>query len=108
MRVPHFRGEQWNFIRGALCTVDRDYGIFNILHHHIGDTHVAHHLFSTMPHYHAQEATEALKKVLGKYYLQDDSSILKALWKSWNSCHYVEDNGDVLHYKAFVTAKKAS
>lgn len=108
VRVPHFRGEQWNFIRGALCTVDRDYGIFNILHHHIGDTHVAHHLFSTMPHYHAQEATEALKKVLGKYYLTDDTPIMKALWKSWTSCHYVEDNGDVLQYRAFVSAKKAS
>jgi len=108
VRVPHFRGEQWNFIRGALCTVDRDYGIFNILHHHIGDTHVAHHLFSTMPHYHAQEASEALKKVLGKYYLYDDTPIMKALWKSWTSCHYVEDNGDVLQYRAFVSSKKAS
>lgn len=29
------------------------------------DTHVAHHLFSYMPHYHAEEATEAIKKVRG-------------------------------------------
>eukprot|EP00842_Homolaphlyctis_polyrhiza_P005791 jgi/Hompol1/6212/HPOL_004904-RA len=66
--VPHFRGEEWDFLRGALSTVDRDYGIYNYFHHHIGDTHVVHHLFSTMPHYHAQEATAAVKKFLGKYY----------------------------------------
>jgi len=98
-RIPHFRGEEWNFIRGALSTVDRDYGIFNVLFHHIGDTHVAHHMFSQMPHYHAQEATESLKKVLGKYYLEDKTPILKSLWDCWTSCHYVENDGDVLYYK---------
>lgn len=98
-QIPHYRGGEWNFIRGALSTIDRDYGIFNIFHHHIGDTHIAHHLFSTMPHYHAQEATEALKKVLGKYYLSDDNHFMIALWKSWTTCHYVEDEGEVLFYK---------
>jgi len=99
MKLPHYRGNEWNFIRGALSTIDRDYGIFNVLHHHIGDTHVAHHLFSTMPHYHAQEATEAIKKVLGKYYLRDDTQFMVALWRSWNSCHYVDDEGEILYYK---------
>jgi fatty acid desaturase len=32
----------------------RSYGFLDILFHHIADTHVAHHLFSQMPHYHAQ------------------------------------------------------
>jgi len=98
IRIPHYRGDDWNFIRGALCTIDRDYGVLNMVFHHIGDTHVAHHLFSTMPHYHAQEATKHLKKVLGKYYLTDDTPILKALWKSWNTCHYVDDEGGILYY----------
>jgi len=107
--VPHFRGEEWNFLRGALCTVDRDYGILNHFFHHIGDTHVAHHLFSTMPHYHAQEATEAVKKFLGSYYLSDtETPILTALWRSWNQCHYVEDKGDVLFYQTVnFDAKKS-
>lgn len=104
-RVPHYRGEEWNFIRGAICTVDRDYGILNKVFHHIGDTHVAHHLFSQMPHYHAEEATEAIKKVLGKYYLEDKTPILTALWKSWNTCHYVDEQGDILYYKS-MTPKK--
>ena len=40
---------------GALCTIDRPYWGFNWIHHHIGSTHVTHHLFSTIPSYHAVE-----------------------------------------------------
>jgi omega-6 fatty acid desaturase (delta-12 desaturase) len=46
VRIPHYRGEAFEWMKGALCTMDRNYGIYNILHHHIGDTHIAHHLFS--------------------------------------------------------------
>ena len=53
-QLPHFSGKEWSWLRGALATVDRNYGFFNYVHHHIGDTHVAHHLFSSMPHYHAE------------------------------------------------------
>jgi len=105
LKIPHYRNDEWNFVRGALCTVDRDYGIMNHILHHIGDTHVAHHLFSTMPHYHAQEATAALKKLLGEYYLVDNTPILKSLWKSWNTCHYVSDKGDIIYYQTFATKK---
>lgn len=105
MKVPHYRGEEWSFIRGALCTVDRDYGILNVMLHHIGDTHVAHHLFSTMPHYNCPEAKEHLIKFLGRYYLQDNTPILKALWNTWNTCHYVPDKGNVLYYQTFSKKK---
>lgn len=54
-------------MRGGLSTIDRDYGIFNKIHHDIG-THVVHHLFPQIPHYHLCEATEAVKPVLGEYY----------------------------------------
>jgi len=97
--IPHYRGDEWSFIRGALATIDRDYGILNHVFHHITDSHVCHHLFSTMPHYNAIEATKHLKKVLGKYYLYEDTPILIALWNSWGTCHYVEDEGDVVFYK---------
>lgn len=30
------------------------YGVLDHFFHHIADTHVAHHLFSQMPHYHAE------------------------------------------------------
>ncbi|KAJ3128158.1 Delta(12)-fatty-acid desaturase [Nowakowskiella sp. JEL0407] len=95
-RVPHYRKGQFNFVRGALATVDRDYGILNGFFHHIADTHVVHHMFSQMPHYHAQEATEAAKKVLGEYYLYDDTNIFVSLWKSVSKCRFVEDEAPVL------------
>jgi len=106
VKVPHYRGEEWSFIRGALCTVDRDYGFLNVVLHHIGDTHVAHHLFSTMPHYHCQEATKHLKALLGRYYIQDNTPILTAVWRNWKSCHFVSDKGDILYYQTLVAPKK--
>ena len=48
-----------NWLRGALCTVDRSFGwLLNRTLHHITDTHVCHHLFSKMPFYHAQAMKE--------------------------------------------------
>jgi omega-6 fatty acid desaturase (delta-12 desaturase) len=44
IKLPHYSGNEWNYLRGALATVDRDYGILNCVFHHIGDTHVCHHL----------------------------------------------------------------
>jgi len=88
--LPHFSGNDWNWLQGALSTVDRDYGfLFNMLHHHIGDTHVVHHLYSNMPHYHAEEATVAVRPVLGPYYTQDNSSIVYSLFIALRDCRYV-------------------
>lgn len=88
--LPHYTDSEWDWLRGALATVDRNYGwLLNTLHHHIADTHVTHHLFSQMPHYHAQEATEAIKPILGKYYQKDDRFIFKALWEDYSACRYV-------------------
>jgi len=99
--MPHFRGVEWNWLRGALCTVDRSFGpLLDHTFHHITDTHVLHHLFSKMPFYHAQEATEAIKTVLGPYYLKDETPILKALYRSYSQCLFVEDEGDIVFYKS--------
>ena len=54
-RLPWYRGEEWSYLRGGLTTVDRDYGWINNIHHDIG-THVIHHLFPQIPHYHLVEA----------------------------------------------------
>ncbi|TPX46977.1 hypothetical protein SeLEV6574_g02907 [Synchytrium endobioticum] len=97
--VPHYRDGEFNFLRGALCTVDRSFGILDHFFHHISDTHIAHHLFSQMPHYHAEEATRALKKVLGPYYRRDDTNVFIAMYKNWEQCRFVEDDGDVVWYK---------
>ncbi|GAA0166882.1 hypothetical protein LIER_21942 [Lithospermum erythrorhizon] len=93
--LPHYDSSEWDWLRGALATVDRDYGLLNKVLHNITDTHVAHHLFSTMPHYHAMEATSAIKPLLGKYYQCDRTSVFKAMYREVKECIYVEaDEGD--------------
>ncbi|KAJ8527532.1 hypothetical protein K7X08_014983 [Anisodus acutangulus] len=95
LSLPHYDSSEWDWLRGALATVDRDYGILNKVFHNITDTHVAHHLFSTMPHYHAMEATKAIKPILGDYYQFDGTSIWKAMYREAKECVYVEpDEGD--------------
>lgn len=88
--LPHYDSSEWEWLRGALLTMDRDFGIWNHVLHHITDTHVAHHLFSTMPHYHAMEATKAIKPILGNYYCYDNTPIYKAVWREFRECVYVE------------------
>lgn len=92
--LPHYDSSEWDWFRGALATVDRDYGVLNRVFHDITDTHVAHHLFSTMPHYHAMEATKAIRPILGEYYQFDGTPLLKAIWREARECIYVEpDDG---------------
>ncbi|KAL6843369.1 hypothetical protein ACP4OV_027082 [Aristida adscensionis] len=77
--LPRYAGGEWDWLRGALATVDRDFGAaLNAAFHHIGDTHVAHHLFPAIPHYHAVEATAAIRPVLGEYYRFDGTNLAAA------------------------------
>ena len=97
--IPWYRGKDWYFLKGALSTIDRDYGVFNNIHHNIG-THVAHHIFLNMPHYHLKTATASIKPLLGEYYRKSNDSILKALLHSWKSCHFVKDRGGKVFYQS--------
>ena len=109
MRVPWFRGPAWSFLRGGLSTTDRDYGrLINQWHHHIG-THVVHHLFPRIPHYHLVEATRHVKPVLGEYYFEPERAtgplpwhLLRTLRKSFAACRYVDDHGEVVYYQRDV------
>lgn len=92
--LPHYDSSEWDWLRGALATVDRDYGILNKVFHNISDTHVAHHLFSTMPHYNAMEATKAIKPILGEYYQCDRTPVYKAMYREAKECVYVEPEGE--------------
>ncbi|MDJ0508299.1 MAG: DUF3474 domain-containing protein [Crocosphaera sp.] len=96
--IPWYRGKDWYFLKGALSTVDVDYGFINSIHHDIG-THVAHHIFLTMPHYHLKEATEAIKPVLGDYYRKSDYSVLEAFIRGYKNCHVVSDEGGKVYYE---------
>jgi acyl-lipid omega-3 desaturase len=96
--IPWYRGNDWYFLKGALSTIDRDYGLFNPIHHNIG-THVAHHIFLSMPHYHLLEATEAIKPILGDHYRVSKTSIWQAFWNSYANCHFVPDHGGKVYYQ---------
>jgi omega-6 fatty acid desaturase / acyl-lipid omega-6 desaturase (Delta-12 desaturase) len=98
VRVPHYTAEQWTFFKGAIATVDRDYGVLNWWFHHITDSHVVHHLFSTMPFYNAIQATPIVKKKLGKLYMCDERPVLKCLWESFTHCLAVVPDADGLLY----------
>lgn len=103
-KVPWYRGKEWSYIRGGLSTIDRDYGWINKVHHDIG-THVVHHLFPQIPHYHLVEATAAVKPILGKYYREPTKSgplpihLLEPLIRSFQEDHFVADEGDIVFYQ---------
>lgn len=103
-KLPWYRGKEWSYLRGGLTTIDRDYGIINNIHHDIG-THVIHHLFPQIPHYHLIEATKAASPMLGKYYREPKKSglipfhLLPVLFKSMSEDHYVSDEGEVVFYQ---------
>ncbi|KAJ1500768.1 Delta(12)-fatty-acid desaturase [Coelomomyces lativittatus] len=84
--VPYFNHHSFTFLRGAFATMDRDYGILNHFFHHIGDSHRIHHMFSTMPHYHAIQATHLLK------FPKDTTPIWKALWRTFRHCRSVSEH----------------
>lgn len=103
--VPHFTDEDHNFVRGALHTIDRPYdkmdpwGLIDFLHHKIGSTHVAHHFDSSIPHYKAQVATEAIAKNFPELYLYEPTPIFEALWRVCKGCVAVEKRGDKYVWK---------
>jgi omega-6 fatty acid desaturase (delta-12 desaturase) len=98
--VPHFSDEDHTFVKGALHTIDRPYdkldpfGFIDFLHHKIGSTHVAHHYDSSIPHYKALEATNAIKENFPELYLYDPTPIPEALWRVCKGCAVVEKRGD--------------
>jgi acyl-lipid omega-3 desaturase len=96
--IPWYRGQDWYFLKGALSTIDHDYGVVNPIHHNIG-THVVHHIFLSIPHYHLLEATEAAKPVLGEFYRKSKLPIWQALWQAYRSCYFVSDRGSKVYYQ---------
>ncbi|MCD9646031.1 Delta(12)-fatty-acid desaturase [Datura stramonium] len=88
--LPHYDSSEWDWLRGALSIVDKDYGVLNDVFHHGVDAHIVHHLFPTMPYYHLVEATKAFKPLLGEYYQFDSTPFYKAMWREFKECLNVE------------------
>lgn len=105
--VPHYGDEDWTWLKGALCTIDRPYTFFDWFHHHIGSTHVCHHIFSTLPCYHAQEATHHLREYLKPrgLYNYDATPWPLAAWRVAQTCHFVEGTSKTQYFKSFAQRK---
>ncbi|PWA77898.1 omega-6 fatty acid desaturase [Artemisia annua] len=88
--LPHYDDSEWNWMKGAFSTIDRDYGVLNKVFHNITDTHVLHHLFSYIPHYHAMEATKAIRPIVGEFYQSDSTPFFVALWRESKNCLFIE------------------
>merc|ERR1712178_604057 len=87
--VPQYGQDEWTWLKGAMSTIDRPYTGVDWMHHHIGSTHVVHHLFSYLPCYHAQEATKHIKEILGVHYNYDSRNFVKAAFQTAKSCQFV-------------------
>lgn len=57
--LPHYAHDEWDWLRGALSTVECSFGFLDHFFHHVADTHVTHHLFPTIPFYHAAEVGDS-------------------------------------------------
>lgn len=92
--LPHYDPAAWTYVRGAAATIDRDLGfVGQHLFHGITSTHVLHHTFSSIPFYHAEEATAAIRPIMGPHYRSVGGGIpgfIQALWRSARWCQWVE------------------
>lgn len=62
--IVHLCGQEWSFLRIIFTTLNRDYALINNIHSDIG-THVIHHLFPKISHYHLIEVVNiSLHKIL--------------------------------------------
>ena len=100
--VPHYGEGEWTWVKGALSTIDRPYGIFDFFHHRIGSTHVVHHLFHEMPWYNAEVATKAVKEFLEPQglYNYDPTPWVEAMWRIAHTCHYVDSSEGIQYFKS--------
>jgi len=102
--VPQYGSDEWTWVKGALSTIDRPYGIFDFFHHKIGSTHVAHHLFHEMPFYKADVATAAIKAYLEPkgLYNYDPTPWYIAMWRVAMTCHYIDDVKGIQYQKSLI------
>ena len=92
--LPHYSDDTWTFARGAAATIDRAPTFIDTFFlHRITSTHVLHHLVSSIPFYHAAEATLAIQPVLGNHYHADlQTPLLEAFWETQKHCAFVEES----------------
>ncbi len=94
--IPHYGDSKFDWLKGALSTVDRDYGIFDWLHFHIGSSHLVHHLFPRVPHYNAVKLTKIFRRKLPLFEARHiKGNPLVAAFKLRRDYTYLENHDDV-------------
>lgn len=92
-----YNTKNWNYVKGNLESIDRVYGWLEHFHHDIG-THVVHHLFPAIPHYHLLEANQAVKPFLGDLHKIEKMNPLAQLpesFNAWQAMHVIPDRTDL-------------
>ncbi|ODQ65343.1 hypothetical protein NADFUDRAFT_51938 [Nadsonia fulvescens var. elongata DSM 6958] len=98
--LAHYDSSEWNFVRGAACTIDRQFGfIGQHIFHDICETHVLHHFVSRIPFYNGRKGTKAIKEVLGEHYRSDDSNFITSLYRVARSCQFIEGDNGVMMFR---------
>lgn len=98
--LPHYENNEWNFVRGASTTMDREFGFVGwFFFHDIIETHFLHHLVSRIPFYNARKATKAVREFMGDDYKHSDENMFITLWKSLRQCEFVEGDNGILMYR---------
>ncbi|KAI0777781.1 fatty acid desaturase-domain-containing protein [Trametes elegans] len=108
--IPHYRQSEFTFARGALSTINRNllgdlgstmgrFGAFAT--HGVSEIHVVHHVSSKIPHYHAWEAMDALRRLLSTrgICLDGRPGGWAEMYRVFRECKFVEDEGGVVFYK---------
>ncbi|KAH4007772.1 hypothetical protein HBI56_020190 [Parastagonospora nodorum] len=88
--AAHYEADEWTFVKGALSTIDREFGfIGRHIFHGIIEYHVVHHMFPRIPFYHCEEATWAVAPLLGERYIEQRTNFFADLWEAFTTCKYV-------------------
>jgi omega-3 fatty acid desaturase (delta-15 desaturase) len=103
--LPWYREGEWTFVKGALSSMDRKYGIFEPIHHNIG-THVVHHLFAGIPHYNLKKAKFFLKQELGDNYREAKNGIWSDFFLAAKNCIVVPNEGKMVYYQKYDLKSK--
>lgn len=101
VNIPWYADDRWDFVKGQLSTIDRNYGIVHHVIHSIG-THQMHHMFTKIPHYHLEEATKHFRQAFPSLVKSCDEPILPSFVRMFNVYEkqsIVEDDAKQVVYK---------
>jgi len=79
-----YSNDRWTFVKGALSSVDRHYGLVHDMVHNIG-THQVHHLFTKIPHYNLEKATSHFRARYPHLVKVNNEPI----WKAFNKMFHI-------------------